>query len=105
DGVGNPYASAYLLAALLLARLPKDAWAAPADLESWLEAHHPYWANENTRPSQRGGWLETFLVGVAYPLRLVQTRPGPENSWLVRLSPLGRWLLGLGEAPAPEESP
>src|SRR5262249_54431524 len=40
----NPYASAVLLALLLLGRLPPDAWLAPEALEGWLLEHHPYWA-------------------------------------------------------------
>ena len=97
---GNPFASAYLLAFLLLARLPADAWVDPDVVEAWLNAHHPYWKDEFLRPSRRQAWVATFLLGVAYHLRLVQaTQAGDE--WRVRLSPAGRWLLGLGEAPAP----
>ncbi len=98
---GNPFPSAYLLAFLLLARLPADAWVGPDAVEAWLDEHHPYWKDEFLRPSRRGPWMETFLLGVAYPLRLVQAvRDGEE--WRVRLSPTGRWLLGLGEAPSLE---
>ena len=100
---GNPFPSAYLLAFLLLARLPADAWLAPDAVEAWLNEHHPYWKEESLRPSRRRPWAETFLLGVAYHLRLVQaTRDG--DDWLVRLSPTGRWLLGLGE-PSALESP
>jgi hypothetical protein len=98
EPAGNPFPSAYLLTFLLLARLPEGAWARPADLEAWLAERHPYWAGEDVRPSRRQPWVESFLLGVAYHLKLVQaTRPGGEA--LVRLSPTGRWLLGLGECP------
>jgi hypothetical protein len=107
---GNPFPSAYLLAFLLLARLPEDAWVHPETIEQWILTQHPYWANESLRPSRQKPWLETFLLGVAYQLRLVQvmpppvspsgTGPDPEGGgWRVRLSPTGRWLLGLTEAP------
>jgi hypothetical protein len=45
--------------------------------------------------------LGTFLLGVAYHLRVVQAARDAAGEWLVRLSPTGRWLLGLAEAPAP----
>jgi hypothetical protein len=97
-GGGNPFPSAYLLAFLLLARLPEEAWARPASLETWLTEQHPYWQGESMRPSRLRPWLETFLLGVAYHLRLVQAR-WADDAWLVRLAPLGRWLLGLAEEP------
>jgi Helicase conserved C-terminal domain len=99
---GNPFPSAYLLAFLLLARLPQDAWVRPALIETWLNEQHPYWADESRRPSRRGPWLETFLLGVAYHLRLVQAARDASGAWSVRLSPAGRWLLGLADAPALE---
>jgi hypothetical protein len=107
---GNPFPSAYLLAFLLLSRLPEGASVAAETIEQWILEQHPYWTNESLRPSRQKPWLETFLLGVAYPLRLVQAVPPPasppgtggdtgEGAWRVRLSPTGRWLLGLGEAP------
>jgi hypothetical protein len=99
---GNPFASAYLLAFLLLARLPQDRWVRPQTIEQWIISQHPYWTNESLRPSRQRPWLETFLLGVAFHLRLVQTMRGEEGVWRVRLSPTGRWLLGLAEAPALE---
>jgi Helicase conserved C-terminal domain len=99
---GNPFPSAYLLAFMLLARLPQDAWVRPAAIETWLNEQHPYWADESRRPSQRGPWVETFLLGVAYHMRLVQAVRDSSGEWGVRLSPAGRWLLGLAEAPALE---
>jgi hypothetical protein len=99
---GNPFPSAVLLSLLLLSRVSDGAWLRPAAVEDWMHAHHPYWAeDESLRPSRRKPWLETFLLGVAYPLRLVQARRD-DDGWLVRLSPTGRWLLGLGGAPPPE---
>jgi hypothetical protein len=96
---GNPFPSAYLLSFLLLARLPDEAWVRPETIEQWIVAQHPYWTNESLRPSRQKPWLETFLLGVAYQLRMVQAMRGEDGEWQVRLSPTGRWLLGLGEAP------
>ncbi len=96
---GNPFPSACLLACLLLARLPADAWVRPADVENWITAHHPYWVTDSLRPSLQKPWAEAFLLGIAYHLRVVQAaRDG--DGWRVRLAPTGRWLLGLGEKPA-----
>jgi hypothetical protein len=116
---GNPYPSAYLLALLLLARLPEAGWACPDVVEQWVLGHHPYW--QQSRIEDRGSRIEDraarganagcsaildppssirgFLLGLAYPLRLLQAARDRDGSWLVRLSPTGRWLLGLAEEP------
>lgn len=97
----NPFPSAYLLALLLLSRLPDGEFVRPATVEAWLTGRHPFWATEAMRPSLREPWLESFLLGVAYHLRLVQVARDAEGPG-VRLAPAGRWLLGLGEAPSLE---
>jgi len=120
SGAGaNPYPSAYLLALLLLARLPEGGWARPEAVELWVLEHHPYWVqsrNEDRRSKMedRGaaGSSSTrsalsdprsstlaFVLGLAYPLRLLQAARDRDGAWLVRLSPMGRWLLGVAEAP------
>src|SRR5262249_1053473 len=97
---GNPYPSAYLLLLLLLANLPEDAWAHPKQLEEWLFAHHPYWSGAAPRSLQRQAWVAKFLLGLAYQLRLLQAaEDAAGGEWVVRLSPLGRWVLGLSAAP------
>jgi hypothetical protein len=113
--VGNPYPSAYLLALLLLTRLDEGDWARPAAVAEWVVGHHPCWAA--TRAAELAGGkkacksskdqpaadaanaLATFLLGFAYPLRLLQATRGQDGARLIRLSPLGRWLLGFGEFP------
>jgi hypothetical protein len=99
---GNPFPSASLLAFLLLARLPEGALVRPATIEQWLVEQHPYWTSESLRPSRQKPWLETFLLGVAYQLCLVQAQRDEDGDWQVRLTSLGRWLLGMGETPALE---
>ena len=94
-GVGNPYPSAYLLAFLLLAQLPEDRWAEPKAIEDWIVGRHPFWAGKKTETSG----ITTFLVGVAYSLKLVQATKGKDDDWLIRLSPLGRWVMRLTEHP------
>jgi hypothetical protein len=89
----NPHASAYLLAMLLLARLPASTWTHPADVDQWVRDHHPYWQGSGSP------CLAHFLLGLASSLRLVQLARDSEGQWLVRLSAVGRWLLGLGTVP------
>jgi hypothetical protein len=119
---GNPYPSAYLLTLLLLARLPATGWARPDDVAAWVAEHHPYWGGSGEEQERESvtEWdgesageraatlslshsptlpLSHFLLGLAYPLRLVQSVKDAAGGHLVRLSPLGRWALGLGEPP------
>jgi hypothetical protein len=99
ETVGNPFPSACLMALLLLARLPADGWARPDAIHDWLLEHHPYWAGQELRPSRQRDWVASFLLGLCYQLRMVQANRTEEGTWTARLSPLGRWLLGLAEAP------
>jgi hypothetical protein len=100
-GAGNPFPSAYLLILALLARQPAHVFVDPSDMEAWLLENHPYWAQEDARPSRRQPWVATFVLGLLFPLRVVQVARDSAGGWAVRLSPLGRWLLGLAELPAP----
>lgn len=93
EGHGNPYPAAYLLAMLLLTRLSKHGWATPASIEEWIAQRHPYWLGKKS--TQIG--IVPFLLGVAYSLRLVQATKGGDGDWLIRLSPLGRWVMALIE--------
>jgi hypothetical protein len=96
---GNPCPSAYFLALLLLSQLPDEAWADPAAVEQWVITHHPYWGGATNGKPAAAASVSTFLLGFAYQLRLLQAATGDKGNWLVRLSPLGRWLLGLADAP------
>jgi hypothetical protein len=100
--VGNPFPSAHLLVFLLLGRIPEHGWIRPDVVEAWIQVHHPYWEGDSLRPSRQAPWLEQFLLGVAYPLRLVQVGREPSGSVWVRLSPLGRWLTGQAAEAPPE---
>src|SRR5205085_812787 len=66
------------------------SWAAPDEIEKWLAVKHPFWAGKKSAVTG----IVPFLLGVAYSLRLVQATKRNDD-WLVRLSPLGRWVLGL----------
>jgi len=96
EGAGNPYPAAYTLAMLLLAQLPENSWADPKAIESWIGARHPFWKGKKTESLG----VVPFLLGLAYSLRLLHATKG-DDGWLVRLSPLARWIMGLSEkAPA-----
>ncbi len=100
QAVGNPYPSATLLVMLLLAQLKADAWASPEDVATWVLDHHPYWSGANPGPSGQQSWIPAFVLGLAHPLRLVQAAKDSSGKWLIRLSPLGRWMLGIAETPS-----
>src|SRR5204862_3184049 len=85
DGPGNPYPSAHLLAMLLLANLPADAFASPRAIEQWVVQRHPFWTDADLeedseqqapkkRPEKKAApesGIANFLLGVAFPLRLL----------------------------------
>lgn len=102
EDAGQPYASAALLALLLLRSLPAESWCPVKAIPEWLRTHHPFWrsARPSEPPEADSTGTSRFLLTLAYQLRLVQAAKDSEGHWLVRLSGLGRWLLGLGERPA-----
>jgi len=96
----GPYASAQLLTLMLLSRLREGSWARVTAIEAWLHEHHPYWKGGKAKPAG----ITAFLLGVAYLLRMVQVRSSPGGAAFVRLSDMGRWLLGLASNPPPAVS-
>ena len=101
EATGNPFPAAYLLAILVLARLPEEGWTTPEIVGRWVLEHHPFWGREEVRPSQLRDWADTFFLGLAYPMRWVQLCRHDEG-WLVRLSPTGRAILAGEEPPSLE---
>lgn len=99
---GTSYASAILLAVLLLARLDPAAWIAPARVQAWIQKRHPFWKGDSVRPSRLKPWLADWLLAFAYPLRLVHLHKDDAGGWLVRATPLARWLVGQGGRPDAE---
>jgi hypothetical protein len=102
----NPYPAAYLLSLLLLANMPEGSWASPEVVARWVVEHHPYWGSASDRNAAAAKAAESavaglvrFLLGVAFHLRLLQATRDKNGAWLIRLSPTGRWILGLGDLP------
>jgi hypothetical protein len=95
----NPYPSACLLALLLLGRVPEDRFVRLAEIERWVLEHHPFWGPQSLRRGQKPTWVRAFLLGYAYQLRMLQATKDSKGDWVVRLSPYGRWLAGLGAQP------
>src|SRR5439155_8909968 len=95
----SPFPTAAFLALLLV----RPDWTDPAAVAGWLWEHHPSWAGTLPKDAakDRGkAWVEGFLLGVAYPLRLVEATAG-EGGGRVRLSDLGRHLFAGGPEPPP----
>ncbi len=106
----NPHRSGQLLALLLLATLPPGQFASVSALDSWMIDHHPYWralaaagegprrALDKTRAAIATG-IPQFLLGIAFPLHLLQATKDADGGWAVCLSALGRWAMGYAAAP------
>lgn len=96
---GEPFPTVALPALLLLAAQPDGVWTHPADVAAYLYSRHPSWGATLADPSDEGeSWVEAMFLGWALPLRLVEAAQDGEG-WWVRLSPVGRHLLGGGPEP------
>jgi hypothetical protein len=98
--------TAGLLALLLLGSAGETPgssnWYDSQSIADWLWEHHPSWAGTLPKGQDRTrgrGWVEAFLLGVAYPLRLVEAVQ--HDGWKFRLADLGRHLLAGGLEPPP----
>jgi hypothetical protein len=102
DAGTAPAPTAGFLALLLLARTDGSLWIDPQAVADWLWSHHPSWPSTLSKDESRVRgltWVRAFLLGVAYPLRLVEAID--LEGWKVRLSPLGRHLVAGAPAPSP----
>lgn len=99
----SPTPTAGMLAVLLLAKAPAEGWVNPQSIADWLWEHHPSWSGilpkEHAKTRGRS-WVEAWLLGVIYPLRLVEALGSAETGWRVRLTDMGRHVIGTGPEPA-----
>jgi hypothetical protein len=108
DGSRGPIGASYvLLLTTLLSRCPEGSWTSPKDIQDWLLQRHPRWKgglDYSSRAVRDSSPADTVL-GVVYQLRMIQAVKDEKGEWLVRLSPIGRWLLGMGPRPNIETLP
>lgn len=91
--------SSFPSAALLALLLVRSGPVAPDAIAAWLWEHHPSWAGTLSKEEAKSfgaGWVAAFLLGVAYPLRMVES-----DGDTVQLSDLGRHILNGGSEPTP----
>ncbi len=102
SGLSSSPSAGYLC--LLLVANGQGRWVPVRAIAEWLWTNHPSWAGtlqEDAAKDKGTGWAEAFLLGIAYPLQLVEVA-----GEAVRLSPLGRHLLlSEPEPPAPPTFP
>jgi hypothetical protein len=93
--------SFFLLFMVLLSRRPEGEWAYPKDVQDWIEQRHPRrmssWAG-SSRSSDKSSPTD-MMLSLAYHLLMIQLAKDKNGEWVIRLSPIGRWLLGLGPMP------
>jgi hypothetical protein len=91
-----------------LAQLEAEKWCSLDDLAAWLVCRHPRWKPKQAEsddeaassiPSSLSDWLRAFLLSFAFPMRLIEAARDAAEMWFVRLTALGRGVLGLGPLP------
>ncbi len=109
------------LVLLLLASQRTGAWMSLAELDRELKMRGPVQPSDSaprgSRPFQVvvGGpttaqpaaapraeladWIESFVLGAMYQLGVVRVAEDASGELVVRLSEMGRWMLGLGPQP------
>ncbi len=97
----SPVPTAGFLTLLLLARVGPNAVVEPSAIAQWLWEHHPTWAGcipTEEVASKGEKWVANWLSVIAYPLALIDTLPNAGQA--IRLSGIGRHLLGSAPAPS-----
>ncbi len=83
-----PFPSAATLCLLILANGGKKApetWFTSAAIATWLWDHHPSWAGTLPPEAHKDhgqSWVEAFLYGIIYPLRLLEVIESPGGTVL-----------------------
>lgn len=108
-------ASAGIAVLTALGQLDPRQWCCVDDLAVWLAPRHPLWKSNWTEENEAQApwripriltdWLRLFLLGLGFPLRLVEAAQDAEGRWFVRLGNWGRGVLGLAPMPTPSHYP
>jgi hypothetical protein len=107
--IASYFPSVMLLFTVLLSQIPDGEWVSSRDVQDWIEQHHPGF--KQTSPTerltadqsagiQRQSPLFSLVLTLTYHLRMIQAVKDKNETWVVRLTPIGRWLLDLGPEPA-----
>lgn len=90
EPLSHPFPSVFALAWSLVARLDPKAWIQPGVIEAWVLKRHPWWSGSGLRPSRKKPFLESWLLGIVWPLGLLEKTKATDGRTLVRLSAQGR---------------
>jgi len=87
---------------LMLRSLPEGHWIPADSLAEPVYARHPAWSSMLKRkPEQATAWVEKLLLGIGFPLKLVDAVQ-ESDGWFYRLGDTGRQLL-MGEVARPAD--
>ncbi len=101
EDTGSTLASMTTIVILLLGQADRR-WVSASELAEWIWGNHPHWQGHLSRETQKtrgASWIEPLVLGVLYPLGLVDV--AREDDKRFRISAFGRYLV-LSE-PKPEE--
>ena len=88
----NPWPTVMLIVLAVLLRVPEGQWIHPEDLAEWIVERHCFWSALDHPPNLTTP-LQHLLLGVLFPLRLMQMGKAEDQGYVVRLTPLGRAVL------------
>ena len=87
---------------VLLRSLPENDWVQAAPLADYVYSRHPAWSSLlKKKADQSHLWVEKTLLGIGYPLRLIEAVQEP-GGWWFRLGDIGRSLLAGQAAREPD---
>lgn len=97
---GSTFPSMVMSVFLLLRSLPDDQWVQAQPLVKYLTANHPSWFSSLRKDAEQAHiWLERVLLGIAYPLRLIEVAQEGDDWWF-RLADVGQHLLHGDKLPS-----
>jgi hypothetical protein len=99
---GGIFPSVALPVFLILRSIPAGKWIAAETIAGHLFARHPSWAATlRNKPEAASQWVRSLLLGIGFPLRLVDAVE-ESGQWWFRLGDIGKHVLRGDAAPALE---